>query len=171
MTEPSDAALRGAIRTEADRIHESAVNSAQGQLEAGKGWRALHWGLGALTAALSAAAAVITFASSVQVLSGILAILSAITVTLLTGARPDKLSEQAHNVGNGYVSLRNDARRLRDVSVRVDPLPELRDAVEDLSRRASGLNHAADAIPRWAYLLSKRNIEKDGGQRFEADKA
>lgn len=161
--------MRETIGAEADRIHESAVSSAQGQLEASKGWRVLHWGLGALTGALSTASAVITFASGVQVFSGILAIFSAISVTFLTGARPDKLSEQAHDVGNRYLSLRNDARRLRDISVPVDPLPELRETLEDLSRRISELNHAADAIPRWAYLLSKRNIKQDGGQRFQVD--
>lgn len=160
---------RKAIRAEADRIHESAVFSAQGQLEAGKGWRTLHWVLGALTAGLSTASAVITFATGVQLLSGVLAILSAIAVTVLTGTRPDKLSEQAHGLGNDYLALRNDARRLRDVAGIVDPLPELREGLDELARRAFELNHAADAIPRWAYLFARRNIEKDGGQQFEED--
>lgn len=169
LTKVEAPALREAIRSEAGRIHESAIFSAQGQLEAGKGWRTLHWSLGALTAGLSTASAVITFASGVQLLSGVLAVLSAIAVTVLTGARPDKLSEQAHGLGNGYLALRNDARRLRDVACLVDPLPELREALDELARRVIELNYAADAIPRWAYLLSKRNIEKDGGQRFEED--
>lgn len=169
MADAEDSALREAIRTESGRIHESAVFSAQGQLEAGKGWRGIHWALGALTAGLSATAAVLTFAADAQLATGILAVISAVAVTTLTGARPDKLSEQAHTLGNGYVSLRNDVRRLRDIDSLIEPLPELRERLEDLSRRASELNHAADAVPRWAYLLTKRNIEKDVGQNFEED--
>lgn len=169
MADPSDASQREAIRAEVSRIHESAVHSAQGQFEAAKRWRMLHWGLGALTAGLSTAAAVITFASDAQVVSGVLAILAAIAAAVLTCTRPDRLAEKAQGSGNGYTTLRNDARRVRDIAVSSEPLPVLRETLNDLAARASDLNHAADVIPRWAYLLAKRNIETDGGQRFEAD--
>ncbi|CAM3466854.1 SLATT domain-containing protein [Isoptericola cucumis] len=169
MVLPADDSQREAIRDEVSRIHESAVYSAQGHFEAAKVWRYVHWGLGALAAALSTAAAVITFASDMQVLSGVIAILAAITAAIVTGSRPDKLAERAQSSGNDYTTLRNDARRLRDIAVPSDPVLELRDALAELSGRASELDHAGDVIPRWAYKRAKRNIESDGGQRFEVD--
>lgn len=160
---------RDAIRIEVSRIHESAVYSAQGQFEAAKLWRIVHWSMGALTAAMSTLAAVITFASDLQVASGVLAVLAAVAAAVLTGVRPDKLAERAQGSGNDYTSLRNDARRLRDILAPVDALPELRDALVQLAERASDLDHAADPIPRLAYWLAKCNIERDKGQQFEVD--
>ncbi|MEW1963876.1 SLATT domain-containing protein [Micrococcus sp. NPDC078436] len=171
MADAAEATQRNAISVEVSRIHESAIYSAQGQLEAAKFWRGLHWTLGALAAALSTAAAVITFAAAGQVASGVLAVLAAITAALMTGARPDRLAERAQSSGNDYTRLRNDVRRLRDIQVPMDALPELRNALAQLAERESDLNHAADPIPRLAYLLAKRNIERDGGQRFKVDAA
>ncbi|MGW8437666.1 SLATT domain-containing protein [Nocardiopsis sp. NPDC055879] len=170
MTDPAGVAQREEIRVEIVRVHESAVFSAQGQFEAAKFWRMLHWGIGALTAGLSTTAAVITFAADAQICSGVLAVAAAIAAAVLTGTRPDNLAQRAQNSGNAYTTLRNDARRLRHIGVPADPVPELRDALTELAARASELDHAADPIPRWAYRLAKRNIERDGGQTFEADR-
>lgn len=171
MADRADDGQREAIRSEVFRIHESAIYSAQGQFEAAKVWRSLHWGLGAITAALSTTSAVITFASDAQVLSGALAVLAAVAAAVLTGSQPDRLAERAQNSGNGYTTLRNDARRLRDIEVPAAPLSELRDLVAGLSGRASDLDHSADVIPRWAYVRAKRNIESDEGQVFQVDGA
>lgn len=51
MGESQEPSQRAAIQAEVARILESAVFSAQGQFEAAKVWRALHWTLGVLTAA------------------------------------------------------------------------------------------------------------------------
>ncbi|MGO2061401.1 MAG: SLATT domain-containing protein [Microbacteriaceae bacterium] len=169
MTDAADASHRNAIHTEVSRIHESAIYSAQGQLEAAKLWRGLHWTLGALTAAMSTLAAVMTFAGNAQIASGVLAVLAAIAAAVMTGARPDRLAERAQSSGNDYTSLRNDARRLRDIQAPVDDLPQIRNELLKLAERASDLDHAADPIPRLAYLLAKRNIERDKGQQFEVD--
>lgn len=170
MMDAADTDQRYAIRAEVSRIHESAVYSAQGQLEAAKLWRGLHWTLGALTAALSTVAAVITFADAGQVASGVLAVLAAIAAAVMTGARPDRLAERAQASGNDYTSLRNDARRLRDIQVPVDDLHQIRNELQRLAEKASDLDHAADPIPRLAYLLAKGNIERDKGQQFEVDR-
>lgn len=171
MTDSADDQQRATVRSEVSRIHESAIWSAQGQFEAAKLWRLAHWLLGALTAALSTAAAVVTFASAAQVSSGILAVLAAVTAALTTGARPDRLAERAQTSGNSYTSLRNDARRLRDVHVPVDTVESIREALLDLGARATELDQAGDPIPRLAYKRAKRNIEGDGGQTFEEDRA
>lgn len=170
MTDAADASQRNAIHTEVSRIHESAIYSAQGQLEAAKLWRGLHWTLGALTAAMSALAAVMTFAGNAQIASGVLAVLAAIAAAVMTGARPDRLAERAQASGNDYTSLRNDARRLRDIEAPVDDLPQVRNELLRLAEKASDLDRAADPIPRLAYLLAKGNIERDKGQQFEVDR-
>lgn len=87
--EPS---LRVAMRTEVARVRESAIFSAQGQLEAAKAWRAIHWTLGVLTAALSTLAVVLTVATDAQGAPGILAMVAAIVAAVLTNSRTDKLA-------------------------------------------------------------------------------
>lgn len=166
MTTESDAAQRAAIRDEASRIQESAVFSAQGQFEAAKAWRAIHWVLGGLAAVISALSAVLTFASDVQVAGGALAIIAALAAAVLTTSRPDRLAERASARGNDYTTLRNDARRLLHVQVPNEPIAVLRKTLDSLANRASELDHAADPIPRFAYKAAKRNIEGDGGQTF-----
>lgn len=164
--EPSQ---REAIQAEVARILESAVFSAQGQFEAAKLWRALHWTLGVLAAALSTLAAVLTFVTDAQVTSGTLAVVAASAAAVLTSCRPDKLAERAVVRGNDYTTLRNDARRLLHVQVPNDDICVLREALDELAVRASDLDHSSDLIPRFAYNKAKRNIERDGGQQFEVD--
>ena len=164
--EPSQ---REAIQAEVARILESAVFSAQGQFEAAKVWRALHWTLGVLAAALSTLAAVLTFVTDAQVVSGTLAVVAAIAAAVLTSCRPDKLAERAVSRGNDYTTLRNDARRVLHLQVSSDEVCVLREALEGLAGRASDLDHTSDPIPRFAYNRAKRNIERDGGQQFEVD--
>lgn len=171
MIEQMDASQRAAIRDEASRIHESAVFSAQGQFEAAKTWRAAHWILGGLTAVVSALSAVLTFASEAQAFGGALAVVAALTAAVLTTSRPDRLAERAVARGNDYTTLRNDVRRLLHVQVPTGPISVLRKALDGLARRASELDHSADPIPRFAYRAAKRNVERDGGQNFEADGA
>lgn len=160
---------RAAIQSEVARILESAVFSAQGQFEAAKAWRALHWTLGVLAAALSTLAAVLTFVADAQVASGILAVAAAIVAAILTSSRPDKLAERAVTRGNDYTALRNDARRVLHVQVPSDEISALREVLDGLAERASDLDHASDPIPRFAYKRARRNIERDGGQQFEVD--
>ena len=160
---------RAAIHAEVARVHESAVFSAQGQFEAAKAWRTLHWTLGVLTAGLSTLAAVLTFATDAQVASGILAVVAAIAAALLTSSRPDKLAERAVARGNDYTTLRNDARRVLHVQVPSDEISVLREALDGLAERASDLDHTSDPIPRFAYNKAKRTIDRDGGQQFEVD--
>ena len=160
---------RAAIQAEVARVHESAVFSAQGQFEAAKAWRTLHWTLGVLTAGLSTLAAVLTFATDAQVASGILAVVAAIAAALLTSSRPDKLAERAVARGTDYTTLRNDARRVLHVQVPSDEISVLREALDGLAERASDLDHTSDPIPRFAYNKAKRNIDRDGGQQFEVD--
>ena len=169
MGESQEPSQRAAIRAEVARILESAVFSAQGQFEAAKAWRTLHWTLGVLTAALSTLAAVLTFATDAQVASGVLAVVAAIVAAILTSSRPDKLAERAAARGNDYTTLRNDARRVLHVQVPNDEVGVLRETLDRIAGRASDLDHTSDPIPRFAYNRGRRNIEQDGGQQFEVD--
>lgn len=169
MGESQEPSQRAAIQAEVARILESAIFSAQGQLEAAKAWRALHWTLGGLTAGLSTLVAVLTFATDTQAPSGILAVVAAIAAAVLTSSRPDQLAERAVARGNDYTTLRNDARRLLHVQVPNDEIGVLREALDGLAGRASELDHSSDPIPRFAYNKATRNIELDGGQQFKVD--
>ncbi|GAA4916941.1 SLATT domain-containing protein [Nesterenkonia rhizosphaerae] len=160
---------RGAIRAEASRIHESAVFSAQGQFEAAKRWRLVHWCLAVLAAGLSSATAVITFADGAQAWSAVFAVLAAISTTVLASARPDRLAERAQAAGTGYTTLRNDAQRFQGITVPQGDPQDLASELNALADRAAALDRSADLIPRWAYDRAKKNIELDGGQAFEAD--
>lgn len=171
MSESTDSPLRQSIRDEVSRIHESAVFSAQGQFEAAKRWRTLHWCLGGLTAALSATAAVLTFATNAQVLTGVLTVAAALTAAVLTSSRPDRLAERAESRANDYTTLRNDTRRLHHIRVPQDTILSLQQALNALAARASDLDQTSDPIPRFAYKKAKRNIEYEGGQQFGADTA
>lgn len=139
---------RDAIRAEASRIHESAIFSAQGQFEAAKGWRLVHWSLAVLAAGLSSGTAVITFADGAQAWSAVLAVLAAISTTVLASARPDRLAERAQAAGTGYTTLRNDARRFQGITVpQGDPL-ELVGELDALAERAAAFDQSADTVPR-----------------------
>jgi hypothetical protein len=170
MRPGDEQAQRVALRDEASRIHESAVYSAQGQFEAAKFWRILHWVLGVVTAVLSSSAAVLTFATEQQTPSGVLAIGAAVVAAVLTGVRPGTLVERAQTAANGYTALRNDVRRYRAIHIGTDPIDELRSRIEELAARASELDFNADPIPRKRYERAKKNIERDGGQTFEVDR-
>ncbi|UBH25199.1 SLATT domain-containing protein [Micrococcus porci] len=160
---------REAIRAEASRIHESAVFSAQGQFEAAKRWRLVHWGLAVLAAGLSSGTAVFTFADGAQAWSAVLAVLAAISTTVLASARPDRLAERAQVAGTGYTTLRNDVRRFHGITVPQGDPQDLAGELDALADRAAALDQSADPVPRWAYERARKNIEHDGGQAFEAD--
>ena len=145
MGESEEPLQRTAIQAEAARILESAVLSAQGQFEASKTWRTLHWTLGALTAGLSALSAVLTFAADAQVTSGILAVVAAMVAAVFTSSRPDRLAERASARANDYTTLRNDARRLLYVQVPNDGLDVVREALSEIAGRVSDLDHTGSS--------------------------
>lgn len=158
------------IRDEAERIRESATYCAQGQYEAAKRWRSIHWWLGVLATGLGACGAVLTFADGSQIAAGALTLVAAIVAAVMTGVRPDKLAERAQVSGNDYTSLRNDVRRFLNVDLAIDSVADARKRLEALAGRANELDHAADPIPNWAYTRAKENID-NGGQDFEADQS
>lgn len=156
------------IRDEAKRIHESAVYCAQGQYEAAKRWRCIHWILGVAAAALGTVGAILTFAELSPIVAGTFTILAVVVTATMTGVRPDKLAERAQAIGNDYTTLRNDARRFMNIDLKLAPVSDARERLNELARHVSDLDSAADPIPRWAYDRANKNI-KEGGQNFEVD--
>lgn len=88
---------------------------------------------------------------------------------MLASARPDRLAERARAAGTGYTTLRNDTRRFRGITVPEADPQDLAGELDALAHRAAVLDQSSDPIPRRAYDRAKNNIERDGGQTFEAD--
>ena len=145
MGESQEPSQRAAIQAEVARILESAVFSAQGQFEAAKAWRALHWTLGVLTAGLSTLAAVLTFATDAQIASGILAVVAAIAAAV--GYRPMN-SGQASSTRATWVcwSMTSDTRT---------------------GHRSVRPRHGRSCRPWSAYQAARRGIGPDcrGGKK------
>lgn len=161
--------LRAAIDAEAQRLHESAMYSAQGQFEASKAWRAWNWLLGGLTGAASGLAGVLTFATDgLQTLSGCLALAAAVTAAADTTTKPDKRAERAHASANEYLSIQAAVRKFQALDVPTKDLQDLRQTLDDLSARVDAVNKASDPIPGFGYKAAKRNITK-GGQSYAVD--
>jgi hypothetical protein len=165
-TKENDEAMRNAIAAEAGRLEEAAVYSAQGQFETAKRWRMAHWLLGLSTSVASASAGVLAFSSGgLQIVAGCLALLGAASGGVHTTLSPDRRSARAAESANGYIALRDDARRLRAIKALRDDCDALRSELNELGMRVAEINQRAAPIPRSAYLRARRNIQ-EGGQAF-----
>jgi hypothetical protein len=160
------------IGVEAARLQEDATFGQQGNLEAAKGWASLGWLLGSIIAAGSAVGGVLTFASpEYQHIGGSLALVAAVATGVHGTLRPARRAERARSVAVLYSAARDRARRLRTVDlVSSDSADELRDRLVALTDDLNTANGIADPTPRWAYLLAKKNIEREQGQTHMIDR-
>lgn len=156
------------VDAERSRIEESAMYSAEGQIEASKLWTSLHWIVGGTTAIVSGVAGVLTFAAhELQITAGVLALVAAATAALHVTLRPDKRAERAQDAASRYKALQSAARRLA-IDIPTRDLSEVRAQLERLAKDADRINRDADPIPGIAYRRARRNIEA-GGQTYQAD--
>lgn len=165
----SEEKRREAIRSEADRLHESAVWSSQNHFESAKWWRSIHWLLGFLAAAASAVAGILAFAQDQVLWTAGLAVLGAITIAAHTTLNPDRRAESAQATATKFLGLRNRARQVKDIYSPYESLDALLARLDALTHDLQEASEGADAVPRLAYKRAKRNIEKDKGQHFKAD--
>jgi hypothetical protein len=165
--------FQSGIQNEADRIEESATFAQQGNLEAAKLWTTLSWILGSIIAGGSAVGGVLTFASAeLQTLAGGLALLAAATTGVHGTLRPSKRAERARTVAALFARVQDDARRLRTIDAPAShDDAAIRDRLDEIASAQAAARELADPTPRWAYLLAKRNIEKERGQTHRVDAA
>lgn len=158
------------ILREASRIEESCKVSAQNQFEQAKRWQRTNTLLGIPSAALAAVAGAtgLTVATG-RVPASLLALLAgavgAVNATLNLGRR----IEQAHSVANGYLSLQQDARIMREIDLLALSYDDARQRLTELVGRQQELNGTAPIPSRRLYKRAQRNIE-EGGQTYEVDR-
>lgn len=166
------------IGAEALRIHESAMYSSQSQFEQAKIWRALNIWLGAPAAIAAALAASTILGGSEQTmlfgirghtLAGLLALLAAALSSLLTTVNASRRTTQCQASGNAFLQLQTEARQLLLVDLKHLKFEEGRERLESITNSRNELTKTADPAGRYAYWKAKRNIEKQGGQAYQAD--
>lgn len=157
------------VADEADRIHQSALYSAQGQFEQAKLWRLLNLILGVPAAALAAVSGGTGLAGRGGAVPGILALIAAGFGATLTTVNASRRMTQAQASANAFLQLQTAARQFLTIDLAGMSRDEAREALRNLTNSRDELNKTADPPSRYAYWLSKRNIKK-GGQDYEADK-
>jgi hypothetical protein len=159
-----------AISRQLLKIEEAAKWSAQGQLEAAKLWRTVNMWVGVPAALLAAIAGVTALASTTdRVVAGIVAIAAAGFGAVAATLNGPKRAEVAEAAGNKYLAIQQDASIARDVDLPRQHIDQAREALHDLAARRQDVNASATAIPRLAYRRARHNIEREGGQTYQAD--
>jgi hypothetical protein len=156
------------IAQEADRIHESALWSSQGQFEQAKLWRLINLMLGVPAAALAAVSGGTALAGDVGIWPGVLALAAAAFSATLTTVNASRRMTQAQAAANAYLELQTAARQFLTIDLTDLTREESRDALRGLTNTRDELNKTSDPPGRLAFKLATRNIEK-GRQTYETD--
>jgi len=158
-----------AIAQEVDRIHESALYSAQGQFEQAKLWRALNMVLGVPAAALAAISGGTALSNpEASTVPGILALAAAALTATLTTVNASRRMTQAQTSANAYLALQTAARQLLTIDLAKLKYDDARTALNQLTVQRDELNNTADPPSAYARWRSGRTIA-GGGQRYEVD--
>lgn len=159
------------IAAEVDRIHESALWSAQGQFEQMKLWRAMNMVLGVPASVLAAIAGGTGLAADGKTsLPGVVALVAAGFGAALTALNPSRRVSSAQAAANAYLGIQTTARQLLTIRLLTATQEEALDELATLTARRDDVTATADPPSTYAYWRSRRNIEKTGGQSYETDK-
>lgn len=159
-----------AIAEEVDRIHESALWSAQGQFEQMKFWRAMNLMLGAPAAILAAVAGGTGLSSdSHSATPGVIALISAGFGAALTALNPSRRTASAQAAANAYLGIQTDSRQMLTIRLGGATREQALELLETLTARRDEVNATADPPNTYAYWRAKRNIERSGGQDYAVD--
>ena len=157
------------LAAEADRIHESALWSAQGQFEQAKLWRLMNLVLGVPASVLAAISGGTSLAGRVGAVPGTLALVAAALGATLTTVNASRRMTQAQASANAYLQLQTEARQFLVIDLESMSREDAREALRNLTNTRDELNKTADPPGRMAYLRSKKSIG-DGGQTYSTDK-
>lgn len=157
-----------AIASEADRIHESALWSSQGQFEQAKLWRLVNLLFGVPAAVLAAISGGTSLSGHLGPLVGILALVAAGLSATMTTVNASRRMTHAQASGSAYLQLQTAARQFLTVDLAGMPYEEARESLRNLTNTRDELNKTADPPSRFAYKRSAKNITS-GGQSYAAD--
>ncbi|MGW3073638.1 SLATT domain-containing protein [Kitasatospora sp. NPDC001132] len=153
---------------EADRIHESALWSAQGQFEQAKLWRLINLFLGVPAAALAAISGGTALGGDLGIWPGVLALASAALTATLTTVNASRRMTQAQASANAYLQLQAAARQFLTIDLADLTREDARDTLRNLTNTRDELNKTSDPPGRLAYRKSEKNIS-GGGQSYSVD--
>ncbi|MEV5614908.1 SLATT domain-containing protein [Streptomyces bacillaris] len=156
------------IAQEADRIHESALWSAQGQFEQAKLWRLINLMLGVPAAALAAISGGTALGGNLGIWPGVLALISAAFSATLTTVNASRRMTQAQASANAYLQLQTAARQFLAIDLVDMSHEDARDTLRNLTNTRDELNKTSDPPGRLAYKKSSKNIS-GGGQSYATD--
>jgi len=158
------------VAQEIDRLHESALWSAQGQFEQMKLWRLLNLVFGVPAAALAAIAGGTGLAGTVPTqVPGVLALISAAFGAALTTLNPSRRVSQAQSSASAFLELQTEARQFLLVRLLGMSREEAVEQLTILTDRRNEVSKTSDPPNLYAYWRARRNITKNGGQSYEAD--
>ena len=156
------------IAAEADRIHESALWSSQGQFEQAKFWRLVNLMFGVPAAVLAAISGGTSLSGHLGTWAGILALVAAACSAVMTTVNASRRMTHAQASANAYLQLQTAARQFLTIDLAAMSYEDAREALRNPNNTRDELNKTADAPGRLAYKQASKNIA-GGGQTYEAD--
>ncbi len=157
------------IRKEAERVHESAMWSAETQFEYSKRWRRADRWLSGAASALAGAAGVGGLADVISVRwAGFIAVLSAVAAAIAASLGAPKTKEKAAISANAYRALQQDARVFLGIDLPTLSDSDARERLQSLIDRLQDLNKDAEIPSARAWERAKKAIT-DGSQRYAVD--
>lgn len=147
---------------ELKRIEEATTHSSQTQFSSAKFWRSLNFALGVPSAALAAVAGTTVLAGAASPHTGaVVALIAAALTAVMTTVNASQRAEQSRVSANAYLALRGDARILRTIDLAELERDEARERLAALVERRNAINETAPVPAFFAYLLGRRNIQKE----------
>lgn len=159
---------RNALAEELLRIEEDCEHTAKGHFNASERLSRHHWVLGGCAMATSAAVGVGILAEE-PLVSGVLALTAAILTALVTFLKPAERAVRHHETGSQFLSLRNDARRIRNLRLpKFEDGTQAVDWIDALASRQSELNQTALQFSRADFEKARKGIE-EGDAAYAVD--
>lgn len=142
------------------RIEEDALYSSRGHFAAGKRWSQAHFWVG-LPAAIGAAVAGAAAINQNTTAASVTALTVAALTAVLTFLNPSDKASTHHAAGTRYNTLRNRARRFREIDLlREGDSASIDAALKALATDLAALNEGSPQIPRWAFRDARRSIHE-----------
>jgi hypothetical protein len=157
------------LRDEAQRVHESAMYSAQNQFEYSKSWRRVDRWLGGSAALIAAASGAGGLSEVISAKwAGLVALLAAGLGAVATALGAPKAKDRAHSSANAFLALQQDARIFLKVDLDNLEADDAREQLRTLVARQQELNATAEIPSARAWKKAQKNVA-DGRQSYEAD--
>ncbi len=152
MTVPAEDAL-AKMRRELERLEEDCTLSGKAHFNASDRWGRYHFWLGIPAVVLSAVAGA-AFLKTLPEIASALSTAAAVLTGIITFVKPSEKSAAHKTWGDQYLSLRNNARILRELGL--DQLADEKTALDQLA----AMSAKRDELNQGAAQFSRQDFEK-----------